>query len=554
MALSKELDPRFAKAFGIFAGVLAFLIIFLFFASLGKLVPAHSDSSYLILYADEMLKGNWFLRGWDLTTVSFYTELPFYLVAVKWMGVKPDLIRLVPAFIYTLNVALVCALVWKYRIGKGYWIYLPVVAFLILPSNGIWPMALNGAIHMVTLTIGLCMLLVLNDRFILEKPSRKVWLFVICLLGVWGDLAFAFLFILPLLAAGIALHRKDSASAKSFGLSVAAPAIIGAACGHALVLAARVAGLGAPVGNGVQMFDEKHVLVHKGQILVDSWINFFGPDMWGTPLGFISFAKVVLGFGVIWWILAAVEAWRKSDSGFDLFAVSMPFVTAGAVMVSKHGGGGDETRFIVPAFFVTAVLLSRYAQRHAGARTWRIAPVVTAAAALAVSARFVTDNRTMLAGDAYMSEYKLASKLLLDRGLTRGFGDYWASQVMRVASEGKLEVMPVEFSAINHVIPNSWASDRSWFSDPSGRYIVFHGAVGSTLQQHFFSRLIGKKIVEPNPKLRQKGLLVNFARAYWGEPSEQLEAGNLEILIWDKDVRVRDSDVPEFLRPTESVR
>src|SRR5688572_19026379 len=177
-ALNKELDPRFAKVFGAVAGAIGFLVLYLFFASLGKLVPAHSDSSYLILYADAMLNGNWGLRGWDLTTVSFYTELPFYLVAVKWMGVKPDLIRLVPAFIYALNTALVCALAWKFRIIKTVWIFLPVVAYLILPSNGIWPFALNGAIHMVTLTVGLCMLLVLNDRLILATRARTSLLFL----------------------------------------------------------------------------------------------------------------------------------------------------------------------------------------------------------------------------------------------------------------------------------------------------------------------------------------------------------------------------------------
>ena len=167
-ALNKELDPRFAKVFGIFAGAVGFLVLYFFFASLGKLVPAHSDSSYLILYADAMLNGNWLLRGWDLTTVGFYTEFPFYLVAVRFLGVQPDLVRFVPAFIYALNVALVFALIWKYRLVRGFWIFLPAVAFLVLPSNGIWPIALNGAIHMVTLTIGLCMLLVLNDRLILE--------------------------------------------------------------------------------------------------------------------------------------------------------------------------------------------------------------------------------------------------------------------------------------------------------------------------------------------------------------------------------------------------
>ena len=76
-ALNKELDPRFAKVFGIFAGAVGFLVLYFFFASLGKLVPGHSDRAYLVLYAQEILSGNIFLKDWNLTTVGFYNEIPF---------------------------------------------------------------------------------------------------------------------------------------------------------------------------------------------------------------------------------------------------------------------------------------------------------------------------------------------------------------------------------------------------------------------------------------------------------------------------------------------
>lgn len=548
-ALNKELDPRFAKAFGVFAGAIGFLVLYFFFASLGKLVPAHSDSSYLILYADAMLKGNWLLQGWDLTTVSFYTELPFYLVAVKFAGVQPDLIRYVPAFIYALNVTLVIALIWKYRIDKGYWIFLPAVAFLILPSNGIWPLALNGAIHMVTLTVGLVMLLILNDKLVLQKASRSIVLAVVCMLGVWGDLAFAFYFLLPLIAAGFILHWGNQENTKSFFKSVAVPALVGGIVGHLLILFARAMNWGAPVGNGIQMFESQELVIRKGQILVDSWINFFGPDMWGMPLGMVSLAKVILGLGVIWWILAAVEAYRNRDSGFDLFALLMPFSIAAAVIISSHAGGGDETRFIVPAFFVAIVAMSRYAQRRATSKTWRLAPIAVSLAAVVVTARFVTDNRTLLAGDAYMSQYKEAVSLLAQRGVSDGFGDYWSTQVMRVASKGQLSVMPLDFTDKGVPVPFAWASDRTWFDRHSGKYAIFQGIHGTTLQQHLFARLQGKNLLgnfksshEAQAKL-EKGAI-----EYWGEPAERLQSGDLIILIWPTDVVIKDEHVPDFLK------
>jgi len=550
-ALNNELDPRLARAFGVFAGAIAFLVLYFFFASLGKLVPAHSDSSYLILYADAMLEGNWLLRGWDLTTVSFYTELPFYLVAVELMGVQPDLIRFVPAFIYALNVTLVLALIWKFRITGGYWIYLPAIAFLVLPSNGIWPMALNGAIHMATLTVGLFLLLALNDGLVVQQRSRSILLFGICLIGVWGDLAFAFFFLLPLLLAGLVLHRQDFDGMMRFLKSVAGPAFLGGLAGHLLILLARTMKWGAPVGNGVQRFEAQDMIVRKTQVLIDSWINFFGPDMWGMPLGIVSLAKVILGFGVVWWILATLRAWKDSDSGFDLFAAFMPFSITAAVVVSHHDGGGDETRLIVPAFFVAVVMMSRYAQRRVQSTLWKLAPAFALVAAFVVTVRLVTANHTLMAGDGYMSQFRSTAQLLKDRGLKQGFGDYWSTQVMRVASGNDLEITPlalVDDQGTATIWP--WAADRRWFEQKTGRFVIVSGLHGETFQQRSFSRLHAKNLVgdfKYTTEWRDKS--VRRASVRWGKPSDLVYFGELAILIYDQDITITDKELPGFMRP-----
>jgi hypothetical protein len=548
-ALNKELDPRLAKAFGVVACLTGLFILYFFFSSLAKLVPAHSDSSYLILYAEAMLSGNWGLRGWDLTTVGFYTELPFYLVGVRLMGVHPDLVRLVPAFIYAVNILLVAAVIWKFRVRDCGWMFLPILAFLVLPSNGIWPFALNGAIHMVTLMLGLCMLLILNDRLVLESRLSQAVLFVICLFGVWGDLAFAFLFFIPLAAAGFWLHRKDALSIKTFNLSVVLPAALGMLMGQVLVIGARALGFGAPVGNGIQMFAQKETIVRRAQLLADSWIDFFGVDMWGAALSVTSLAKLSLAIGFVWWAKSVFNAWKKSESGIDLFAMFMPILSAAAVLVSHHGGGGDETRFMVPAFFVSMLLLSRNLQVESHFISRKIGALAVSLAAVTVSVGFVIDNRTLLAGDGHMSQFKRAAAEISQRGLNKGFGDFWACQATRVASEGELDIIPVNLITKNRVDPHVWAADRKWFTEPNGRYVLIHGFIGYTGKQHILAGLIGKRTVVGERLPRERPHLVELAAAYWGAPTKAIKIGEMELLIWESDLAIKEADLPKFVEP-----
>lgn len=542
MGLSRELSPQFARVFGIAACAIGFCILYFFFASLGKLVPAHSDSSYLVLYADAILKGNWLLKGWDLTTVGFYTELPFYVVAVKLTGVQPDLIRLVPAFIYALNVTLVLLLIRKYRIVDGYWTYLPAIAFLILPSNGIWPMALNGAIHMVTLSLGLVMLLCLNDRLIFDRARRSILLFLICAIGVWGDLSFALFFVLPLLFAGLALHRGSGEDTRRFLLSVAAPAMIGVVAGHAIVSLAKSLGWGAPVGVGAFQFEARDMILPKAQFLVDSWINFFGPDMWGLPLGIISLAKLALGFGVVWWALCVIRAFKDSDSGFDLFAAIMPLAIGAAAVLSHRDGDNDATRLVVPAFFVSTVLMSRLAQRNKAIARWTLASPLMLVAALIVSAKFISDNRMLMAGDGYMSQFRAAVNFLESRSLKQGFGDFWSTQVMRVASGNDLGIVPMAFvDDQGTAVPWHWAADRRWFEQPAGNFVLVSGLYGETFQQRSFS-LLGSKNLVGNYKYTTnwRDRSIERARKHWGEPSEVHYFGELAILIYNRPIELGD--------------
>jgi hypothetical protein len=66
-----------------------------------------SDGASNALQAWDLLHGNWLLRGWTLTDVSFYTtELPEYAAVELARGLNPGVLHVAAALTYTLLVLL----------------------------------------------------------------------------------------------------------------------------------------------------------------------------------------------------------------------------------------------------------------------------------------------------------------------------------------------------------------------------------------------------------------------------------------------------------------
>ena len=64
-----------------------------------------SDGASNALEAWDVLHGNWLLRGWTLTDVSFYTtELPEYAAVELARGLNPGVLHVAAALTYTLLV------------------------------------------------------------------------------------------------------------------------------------------------------------------------------------------------------------------------------------------------------------------------------------------------------------------------------------------------------------------------------------------------------------------------------------------------------------------
>lgn len=79
--------------------------LFLCYVTVSRTVPVTSDGAGNALQAWSMLHGNWLLRGWWLSDVSFYTtELPEYMLIEAVRGLTPDVVHVAAGLTYTLLV------------------------------------------------------------------------------------------------------------------------------------------------------------------------------------------------------------------------------------------------------------------------------------------------------------------------------------------------------------------------------------------------------------------------------------------------------------------
>ncbi len=99
---------------------------------------AGSDGASNALEAWDLLHGNWLLRGWTLTDVSFYTtELPEYAIVELARGLGADAVHISAAITYTLLVLAAAALArGRARGGEGWARALIAAGIMLAPQLG----------------------------------------------------------------------------------------------------------------------------------------------------------------------------------------------------------------------------------------------------------------------------------------------------------------------------------------------------------------------------------------------------------------------------------
>jgi hypothetical protein len=217
---------------------LAAILLFFCYLRISGTQAVTSDGASMALQAWDMLHGNWLLKGWSLTDVSFYTtELPEYIVVGVFRGLGPQDVHTAAALTYTLLVVLAGLLAKGSKTGKE-----GLVRVLIASGIMIAPQVGPGAFLLLLSPdhtgTGVPLLLIF---LFLDRAGRRPWVPAAAgLLLAWaqiGDRIVVTIGVLPVVAVCVARACREAIRRRNIprecwfeaALAVAAVASVGVA-------------------------------------------------------------------------------------------------------------------------------------------------------------------------------------------------------------------------------------------------------------------------------------------------------------------------------------
>ena len=208
----------------------AFYVLLLYAASIHA-APGNSDGATVILEGRALSAGNLTLKHWALSMDSFWlVDVPLYAIGVLLVGVRPELLHLVPSIV---AFAVISVGAWIARFGRRGWAAALAVGALVvllgLPNRALAANFLMGPLHVTTVLWCL-------GAFVALRNGRYGWGWLLGVgllaVGLLGDMQAAMLGTIPVFLAGLAgaLRKRNM----RVGLPAASAAIASAIAAEVL--------------------------------------------------------------------------------------------------------------------------------------------------------------------------------------------------------------------------------------------------------------------------------------------------------------------------------
>ncbi len=464
--------------FFLFMGI--FIYIFFSFAK----VPSDSDFASLTLEADEMLRGNFFLIGWNLTGAAFtYTELPFYMAGVLVFGVDPKAFILANSLMVTLIIFFGYLLLPAKRSRLIDGIYFALTA---LPSHFLLHSLRAHAGIFLYSFIGYFLIKRLQEDYSDGKRSSKMIYFayfLILALGTASDV-----FILPILAMPVILISlriivANDSLKKWFSLRLIFYTVIGIMLGIILEKGyLAIGGANLNARTNLVTFNAFPMIQSNFTVFVEGLLHISGA--YAPAVKIFSLAGIILLLRFLLLILMIVILFMdviaafkrpRTDPLSSMIATGMVVLTF-LLLIAPFLHGLENIRYYSYFPFAMVVLTCRWIHRNRlldskiinEQISMKIPVMAVAAFFLIASFRPISIARTPTPQD------RLAT-YLKENGLTYGYADFWHANQTVVSSNAAVRVAALTFNEIDGEVgahPYYWFSKDEWYEDPRSNFVV----------------------------------------------------------------------------------
>ncbi len=420
----------------------AAFVLFLCYLRISYTQGVTSDGASISLQAWDILHGNWLLRGWSLSDVSFYTtELPEYVLVEVFRGLGPADVHVSAAITYTLLVVLAGLLAKGGHTGKeGLIRVLIATGIMLAPEVG--PGAFLLLLSPDHTGTGVPLL---ATFLVLDRSPRRPWLPpLIGLMLVWaqvGDRLVVTIGVLPIAAVCVVrayrgiVTRREPAGEHWFDIALAASAVLSVAVAEAFVVIVRHLGgyVTAPLNT---TFAQSATWPAHIALAADGVLGLYGASFSGRSLGAATGIALIHLAGLALACWAFGRAIRRFFTCDDMIASILTVAIAlnvAAYVVSELPNTYWDDREIASVLPFGAVLAGRLL---AGQLTKvRLLPALAVIGCCYVAALGYSVTRPSVpAHDQALTNWLRA------RHLTAGLGSYAEGNSVTLDSHGTIQV------------------------------------------------------------------------------------------------------------------
>jgi hypothetical protein len=516
--------PRASRAWwwaGATIFMLVIVVLFDAYLHLSKTYPENSDEANILLMANDMLHGNVYLSGWNVSDVPFITtELPEITLLVWMFGLHLNTAHIAAAVTYTLVIAVAMLLAKGQATGpKAIARMALVLAIMLAPQPGIGIFVVVFSVGHIGTALPVMLTWLALDRFGLKAPDgtpytfrQRWWVAVIVavLLGwaLMADPLVLIIAIIPMLVvclvrvvSGLITGRRNGS-----GLRGIAPVLadrwlelsLGAAAGLGYLVVwwgqKLLSGAGGyyqqPVPfalDGGRWFMQARVTVHG---LLEMFGAYFVPGnainyyKSGTYLNFAALSGLdqalaithVIGVLLAVWgalVIARRFFFRDADIVSQLLLVAIVANIAAYVPSKLADASALNVREIAPVLPFAAVLAGRMIGDRllwgpsATIRLPRVRrPLRLRLLAIGLVALFGWYSFGLFQQadtPAVANPFAELEAYLEANNLTYGIGGYWNASVITVDTGGRITIRAVSPACLQ---PYKWESKPAWY-DPA---------------------------------------------------------------------------------------
>lgn len=166
-------------------GILCFLSFYFYFLGLSMKMNPNSDTVTAALLGNDIVSGNFLLKGWIGTTRNCIVETyVFYVLPIAILGAKIEVLQYVPPFVYSLLIVFAFGLVYKKGNKINYFGIFILMVLLGIPWNLYFAdQILNPIIHTELFLFTLAFLFFINRLGMAEGKKKYIYAVLLFILS-----------------------------------------------------------------------------------------------------------------------------------------------------------------------------------------------------------------------------------------------------------------------------------------------------------------------------------------------------------------------------------